>query len=371
MKKSAIVLTICSLFVLSSCIKEKFGEQVVIAPIEITENSTVTLPNELEEGVLSVGLFVQSSFTVGEQWIIDPATVPAWCTVEPMSGEKGNIVLTFTVAQENGSWVANSANVVIKPLSGASATLPVTQPALNQGTIYVPTAGELGDVLADLGVTSPALLKIVGNIDARDLATINGVSSLENLNLKGAHLPDNDLPAEAFNGNTHLKSIVLPSTLLSIGDMAFYNCTSLAGVFTIPEGVATIGSNSFANCTSLTGMSFPESLTSIGEAAFYFCTGLTGELIIPAGVTTIEQQAFMGCWGVTKLTLSQGVSSIGAGAFSFCSALTAVTAKMPTPVTDLSFFDPNQKLLIDLTVPSGSLAAYEAEWSGFKSYHEL
>ena len=39
----------------------------------------------------------------------------------------------------------------------------------------------------------------------------------------------------------------------------------------------------------------PSTLTTIGEGAFYYCSSLSGSLIIPGSVTTIGDYAFMGC----------------------------------------------------------------------------
>jgi hypothetical protein len=74
-------------------------------------------------------------------------------------------------------------------------------------------------------------------------------------------------------------AVAIPSTLYglpvtSLGDYAFYNCTSLTSV-TIPDSVTSIGDYAFYNCTSLTSVTIPDSVTSIGDWAFFNCTSLT------------------------------------------------------------------------------------------------
>ena len=68
----------------------------------------------------------------------------------------------------------------------------------------------------------------------------------------------------AFNvGN----SVTIPDTVTSIGEYAFYDCTSLTSV-TIPDSVTSIGGSAFSGCTSLTSVTIPDSVTSIGSYAF-------------------------------------------------------------------------------------------------------
>ena len=130
----------------------------------------------------------------------------------------------------------------------------------------------------------------------------------------------------AFSG-----SYAIPNSVTSIGERAFYYCTSLTSV-TIPDSVTSIGDGAFAGCRSLTSVTIPNGVTSIGDSAFSYCKSLTS-VTIPNSVTSIGHSAFEGCASLTSVTIPNGVTSIGERAFYYCTSLTSVT--IPDSVTSI------------------------------------
>ena len=181
-----------------------------------------------------------------------------------------------------------------------------------------------------------------------------------------------------YLGEKEITDIVIPNSVTSIGDGAFYGCSGLTSV-TIPNSVTSIGSIAFSECSGLTTVTIGISVTSIGDWAFENCSSLKTvkvpvtdycafcnnelisliysnigkpvqlidsegkeitEYIVPDGVTSIGSNAFRNCTGLTAIKIPCSVTSIESDAFSGCSSLNSVKV----PVTDYSTFCTNKAL---------------------------
>ena len=197
------------------------------------------------------------------------------------------------------------------------------------------------------------------------------------------------------------KNSVIPNSVRSIGDCAFYGCSGLTEL-TLPNIVTSIGDCAFYGCSGLTELILPNSVRSIGDIAFTYCSGLEKitvesgnscydsrdncnsiidtefntlivgckNSVIPNSVTSIGYYAFYGCSGLTELTLPDSVASIGDGAFICCSDLSKITslAEIP-PMCGSGVFDRVNKTNCELIVPVISVTAYkQAEvWNEFSN----
>ena len=170
---------------------------------------------------------------------------------------------------------------------------------------------------------------------------------------------------QAFYNCTSLTSVTIPNSVTSIGNNSFISCTGLTSI-NIPNSVTSIGDSAFQGCTYLTSVTIGNSVTSIGHGAFDSCTSLTS-VTIGNSVTSIGNGAFASCTGLTSITIPDSVTSIGGSAFYVCTNLASITFLRTTPPTiqDTSTFPNNATIY----VPSGSVNAYKTAsfWSTYAS----
>jgi len=135
-----------------------------------------------------------------------------------------------------------------------------------------------------------------------------GTYAFKGAKIKTLSLPKSfeDLGSYAFNGNTFLTSVSIPSG--SISWNTFEGCTSLK-TLTLGDGVTNISSSAFKDCKSLTKVSFPKSIENIGDSAF-------------SGCTSLDSVKF--CYATDKFGESFGVANIGSSAFDNCLSLKTV-----------------------------------------------
>ena len=143
--------------------------------------------------------------------------------------------------------------------------------------------------------------------------------------------------------NQKLTLYVIPNSVTSIGDSAFYDSRSLSNIV-IPNSVTSIGDSAFEGCNSLGSLVIPNSVINIGKGAFKWCKSLA-EVVIPNSVTNIGKGTFANCSYLADVVIPDGVTSIGNNAFMSCSSLEYIS--LPKSVICLNgnpFFNWNGKL---------------------------
>ena len=141
------------------------------------------------------------------------------------------------------------------------------------------------------------------------------------------------------SSNNVLTEVVLPDTITSISDKAFYNCRKL-NVINIPEGVVSIGNQAFFGCNAIPSLTIPDSVVTIGAQAFYSCNNMTS-IDIGTGVTSIGENAFTSCSSLVTVNVTDLAQ--------WCSITFANNTSNPMSYAYRMYVD--GQILTELTVP--------------------
>lgn len=96
------------------------------------------------------------------------------------------------------------------------------------------------------------------------------------------------LTGDPLNGE-----LTLPSSLVTLGNGVFTNCSSLKGINMTKTAVTAIPDNLLAHCEKLTSIRLPNNLQTIGEWAFTECPIYA--ISLPASVAFVGNYAFWQC----------------------------------------------------------------------------
>ncbi len=133
-----------------------------------------------------------------------------------------------------------------------------------------------------------------------------------------------------------LTNIIIPSSVTSIGKNVFLVCSKLTNITVddlnnnySSEGGIMFNKNKteIIVCPSaIENVIIPDTVTSIGDSAFYYCRALRN-ITLPDSVTSIGANAFRSCQNLKNITIPNGVKSIGENAFSDCNKLETITIR--------------------------------------------
>ncbi len=183
--------------------------------------------------------------------------------------------------------------LVISVLATLMTALPITAIAATSGTC--------GD-------------NLTWTLDDNGTLTIRGMGEMNDYDYKCAPW---------YLKREFIRTVDIKNGVTTIGDYAFYNCSSLISV-TIPNSVIRIGDRAFYNCASLQSIAIPNSVTSIENGAFKFCDSLQ-RITIPNSVIKIGNEVFSYCKSLQSVIIGNSVTIIGDSAFSVCDRLTSIT----------------------------------------------
>lgn len=222
----------------------------------------------------------------------------------------------------------------------------ITSGAQSSKTVNVTTPGTLGTLLGE-DLSEITDLTVTGKMNNTDFMVFSNITNLTNLDLAGVTIVDADgnetgtIPDYSMSLNRTLKKIVMPSSLLKVGERAFFKCKLLEKVI-FSEGLQSIGKSAFMSCAVLESVNFPASLEKIDDRAFY--KTVIKEFVAPESLKSLGVSSFYGT-ALTKVSINEKTEKIGESAFGGC--------------VDLASFEVDEKST-NFKVIDGVLLTYDA-----------
>ena len=214
---------------------------------------------------------------------------------------------------------------------GAGLTLECTG---TQGDLHASEPWDGMDKVTCFKYVKTVTMTNIGRLNGE---TFRGSKTLQTLDLSRC-TQLTDLPDNLCEGCEKLTSIKLPASITSIGNRAFFGCSSLKMSLTVSEdfkaigdsafegsGItsvdasavtkeATIGSRVFARCKELTDVTLPT--MPIPDSMFEECTKLSKIDLVPMGILDyVGNRAFFGCSSLKTAPSLQLVKTVGDSAF--------------------------------------------------------
>ncbi len=164
------------------------------------------------------------------------------------------------------------------------------------------------------------------------------------------------------------ESYIIPDSVTSIGDYAFYECVSLSSI-TIPSSIKAIGSYAFYGCPGV--KTIPGNLENLGKYAFRGCAYLTS-MAIPDNVSIIESEEFFGCTSLTSVIIGDNVTSIGSYAFYNCTNIKELTIPASAKIYNSAntFYNCTNIEKVTFTKGTGTMQSYSTSSSSNLTFYQ-
>ena len=212
-------------------------------------------------------------------------------------------------------------------------------------TVVQPATGDMYAILSGYENSPEGILDIPGLIRLRETTGFITV-------------PVTMIGEQAFIDREKITEVNIPSSIKSIGNLAFNGCISLTSFNVNSKNANFCSENGILfNKAKTTLLQYPPAKADTGYS-------------IPDGVTKIEDWAFYDCNKLTVMTIPSSVATIGEYALNFCTGLTELFVHATTPPTVGTNAFMNVNLAIPVYVPAASLDAYKAA-AGWKDFTNL
>lgn len=195
-----------------------------------------------------------------------PEDAQSWLSLAPETRALREDTIVFEVTANEG--MQRYTTVALKDEQGKILQTIIFRQLGTCTEVHVETKGELENELAGYDYANIESLKITGVLNDVDFLFIyRMMPNLKNLDIAEVNITA--LPIQAFYKSTNVENLILPNTLITIGEEMFYQ--SKLKTVVIPANATTIGNSAFEQCASLISIDIPANVETIGTAVFWGC----------------------------------------------------------------------------------------------------
>lgn len=253
--------------------------------------------------------------TAQESFVLNPTDINNQGTITGFAITGADMAATYT-----GGDLVIPSEIIITSDVGQVISVPVTKIDKNafskEGTNTIDITGN---------VYIPSSVVEIGE---------NAFQGQENIT--AVYIASEKIGNEAFKGCKNITSITFAENVVkTIGERAFYGIDVALTSINFSEGIVEIGSEAFAKCSKLSNIVLPSTLTTLGNSVFQECSD--GNKVIDLSrcinLSVIPEKCFYKCNNIKSITFAEGLTRISKSAFAECKNCTIQDLRFPASLS--------------------------------------
>ena len=305
--------------------------------VESIDNYAFANNGELKSVIIPEGLTSIGQFAFSGCYNISSLTIPSTISTIGTRAFYDCYRLTSVYVKKKNPYLIYVGECVFSPALFCDLYVPDQS---IKDYCCIPVWSKFNNIFADDISRDDLLFKILS--EDKETAILIGYENIKDTIIIPSVITINEhdyavisIKDHTFSNCLELTSVIIPTSIETIGTAAFYNCSNLKEII-LPPSLSKIEKDVFRGCKSLDSISFPANLKRIGIGSFRDCKKLQS-LYLPNGVEIIDANAFDGCYNLKEIYIPASVSKMDFTAFQGCSKIESITWNTPNiPLWDVT-----------------------------------
>lgn len=190
-------------------------------------------------------------------------------------------------------------------------------------------------------------------------------------NITAVYIASEKIGKEAFTGCKNVTSISFADNLVKvIGERAFSGIDVALTSINFSEGITEIQAEAFSKCSKLSNIVLPSTLTTLGNSVFQECSD--GNKVIDlsrcTNLSVIPEKCFYKCNNIKSILFAEGLTEIAKDAFAECKNCTIQDLTFPDSLKTIKEGAFSNTTAINGTIYRRPTTVFNAESVFYKDY---